>query len=709
MSNEQLVRLNVEGMTCSNCALGIRKYLEKQGLEDVSVSFPNSEAAFKFNGSHVPLNQIVSGIEQLGFKVVDDTEALAEGKSYLFGWSALGWKLFICVLFTIPLLLAMVLPYPILKEPTVQFLLCLPVYLIGAAHFGKSAFHSLRSGILNMDVLIIMGASAAFFYSLAGYALSLGEKYLFWETSATIITLVLLGNLIEHRAVKRTTSAIKELLRLQPDKAKRIKVNELTNEEVLEEVDTKDIRVGERFLVRTGDKIPVDGKVIWGEGAANEAMMTGESLLMDKKEGAEVIGGTILELGTLKVEATHVGKDSALAKIIEMVKNAQNNQPPIHKLADKISAVFVPIVLLIAVITFLVWFYILDSGLQHALLTSVAVLVIACPCAMGLATPTALAVGIGRAARSGILVKGGDTLETFGKADIVVFDKTGTLTTGMFSIDKMKSDLPEQQFKAILLGLEWYSTHPLARSIVRSLEVDSEPLVLSEVQELKGLGVMGKDDYGNTYMVGSYNIAAEFTDEKDHTIYVLKNGQLVGWVDMNDSLRPDASQCVTNLNKNNIKTILLSGDQEDKTEYIARKIGIEKYYANKLPQQKLDIIAELNDKNTTVMVGDGINDAPALTQASIGVSLSSASQVAIEAADVVLLNSNLRSVNEGIGIAKHTIRTVKQNLFWAFIYNIIAIPIAAMGLLNPMIAAAAMALSDVFVIGNSLRLRNKKV
>lgn len=704
MSDYQHITLGIDGMTCNNCALGVKKFLEKKGGQNVDVSFANAEASFDIT-NETPLTSLVDGIENLGFQVIEEDEVLPETT----GWSALEWKLLVCSIFTIPLFLAMFLPIPLLKNTTVQLLLCLPVFIIGVDHFGTSAIKSLKTGIPNMDVLIFIGSTAAFLYSLAGYAFGLGHNFVFWETAATIITLVLAGNVMEHRSVKKTTSAIRELSNLQPARAKLITIDSETGVEKVGEIDVKEIRVGQQLLVNTGDKIPVDGVVTWGKGAANEAMMTGESLLVDKQPEQPVLGGTLLELGSIKIKATKVGKNTALAQIIKLVKQAQANQPPIHKLADKISAIFVPTVITIAFLTFVISYFAFHLPFQKSLLDSIAVLVISCPCAMGLATPTALMVGLGRAAKNGILVKGGTTLETLAKAKNVVFDKTGTLTTGLFSVKKMESELPDYEFKAILMGLEKYSTHPLAQSIVRSLEEKTKPYPLEEVRELRGIGIMGKDAEGNTYMAGSYNIAAEFTKDNSHNVYVLKNGQLIGWVDMEDEIRPDAVQCVDYLKEDKITTILLSGDKEDKTKYMARKLGIKTYHAEKLPKEKLDIIEELNKTGLTVMVGDGINDAPALAKAGIGVSLSSASQVAIESADVVLLNTNLRSLNKAIRISEHTMLTIKQNLFWAFFYNVLAIPIAAIGLLNPMIAALTMALSDIIVIGNSLRLRNKRL
>lgn len=699
--------IGIEGMTCVNCALGIKKSLEKKGLQNVQVDFPNAEASFEMNGS-VTFEEVQENIEGLGFKVL---EAEADGTyEETSGWSALEWKVLICALLTLPLFLAMFLPIPLLHNTTVQLLLCLPVFIIGVVHFGISAFNSLKSGVPNMDVLIIIGSSAAFLYSLIGYAFNLGPAFVFWETSATIITLVLVGNLLEHRAVKRTTTAMRALQGLQAETAHLVTFDFETDKETITEIAYKDIKTGQYLLVKTGDKIPVDGRVVWGEGSVNEAMMTGESLLVDKTLKSNVIGGTILSLGTIKMQATKVGKQTALAQIIKLVKEAQANQPPIQKLADRVSAVFVPVVLLIAMATFGLGYGLFGIGAKQALLNSIAVLVVACPCAMGLATPTALMVGIGRAAKNGILLKGGITIETLSKVKNLVFDKTGTLTTGKFSIKEVQHDIPEADFKSILLGLEQYSTHPLAESIVGALAEEAiEPLKMAEVREMKGLGIMGKDEMGNTYMAGAHSMAAEFTDDNTHNIYLLKNGKLVGWLDLKDQIKPDAADCIAYLKANHIRTVLVSGDTEEKTHYIAHKVGIPEFYARKLPKEKLDMIDELSKNGLTAMVGDGINDAPALARAAVGISLSNASKVAIQSADVILLNGKLQYLNKAIGISKATVRTIRQNLFWAFFYNILAIPVAAMGFLNPMVAALAMALSDVFVIGNSLRLRGKKI
>ncbi|QQS28682.1 MAG: cadmium-translocating P-type ATPase [Sphingobacteriales bacterium] len=704
----EIKRVGIEGMDCNNCALGIQKFLEKKGLQQVSVSFSNAEASFELN-ENITYEEVVSGIEKLGYHVVSSGFETEEQEPEQKGWTKLEWKLLICSILTVPLLLSMFLPIPILHNTVVQLLLCIPVFIIGADHFGSSAFKSLRTGVPNMDVLIIVGTTAAFIYSLIGLTFGLGHQFMFWETAATIITLVLTGNVIEHRSVRKTGSAIRELSKLQPLFAKRIKIDSQTGEEMIEEVNSNNIIVGQVFLVNTGDRIPTDGMVVWGSGGANEAMMTGESMLSEKGEGSSLIGGSVLETGSIKMKATKVGKETALAQIIELVRRAQANQPPIHKLADKISAIFVPLVLLIALATFLFAFYYFQIGFKQAILNSIAVLVISCPCAMGLATPTALTVGLGRAAKNGILIKSGIVLETLSKAKTVVFDKTGTLTTGSFIVKNIQSNIDIQEFISILLGLERHSTHPLAKAISEALEKESKPMLMKEVKEIKGTGIMGKDEQGNVYMAGSFNIADEFTDDNTHNIYVLKNGQLIGWVDLADELRPEAKEAVNGLIKNGFQTLMISGDNRQKTEDVAQAVGIPTYYANKLPNEKLDMIENLTKEGIIVMVGDGINDSPALAKASVGIALSNASQVAIDSADVVLLNNNLKSLNTAIALCKHTLLTVKQNLFWAFFYNVLAIPLAAAGLLNPMIAAFTMAFSDVIVIGNSLRLRTKKI
>jgi Cu+-exporting ATPase len=704
MAVSKIITLNIEGMTCANCALGIKKQLEKKGMEEVSVNFSTGEASY-VNTPKLNLEEVKSSIHSLGFKVVDEVVEYE-------GLSLIEKKFYFSLIFTIPLFLHMFFAHDfILNNVWVQLSLCIPVFLIGLFHFGKSAWGSLKTGVPNMDVLIVIGITSAFGYSLYGTMVYLGlpeaHNFLFYETAATITTLVLLGNVLEHRSVKQTTTAIKELNQLQKTEAKRI----LPNGDV-ELVDYNDIKEGDTLQFNTGDKIAVDGEIISGEAIINEAMISGESTPVNKTLNNKVIGGTIVEDGSIKMKAEKVGNETVLSKIIELVKNAQQDQPEIQKLGDKVSGVFVPVVVGIASLTFIITYFVLDYALQQSMMQSIAVLVISCPCAMGLATPTAVMVGIGRAAKKGILIKGGSTLEQFAVAKNIVFDKTGTLTTGQFIIKKTKlyALIPEQELKDILFSLEQHSSHPIAKSIVKYLSVAATPFELVDVKEIKGRGLEAKDLEGNHYQLGSYRLVDNLTEYESHSIYIFKNKELIAGVDIEDELKENVAETITLLNKQGLNTIMLSGDRDEKCKELATATGIKTVYSQQLPEEKLQVIEKLQAVSPAVMVGDGINDAPALAKASVGVSLSNATQIAVQTAQIVLLNDkDLSQVYEAYLISKHTLKTIKQNLFWAFAYNVIAIPIAAFGFLNPMVAALTMAFSDVIVIGNSIRLKSKKL
>jgi len=700
MTNEQeLIELNVTGMHCNNCALSVHKLLEKKGLDNIFVDFANEEVKFS-SADAISLPSIINDIEKLGFNV-SQTEELPSERFY----EKVEVRFFFSLLFTLPLFLHMFLPFPWLHNPYVQLALCIPVFLVGCIHFGKSAFYSLKSGVPNMDVLIFLGSTSAFIYSLIGTIFELGPTYLFYETTAVIITLVLLGNVFEKRSVTQTTSAIKDLLKFQDVKATR-----LVNGEQ-EIISAKQVQAGDTLLVNTGDKIPVDGEIIWGNASINESMLTGESFPLEKAKYDTVIGGTIVEHGSLKMTATKVGKHTVLSQIIDIMKRAQAAKPPIQRLGDKVASIFVPVVIAIAFTTFILAYFAFDIGLRQSIMNAIAVLVISCPCAMGLATPTAVMVGLGRGAKNGVLIKGGATVEEMANLKHLVFDKTGTLTTGDFSIKEMIVEgIPEEEAIAIILELEGHSNHPIARSLVKSLSKNTPKsrLIITSVQEEKGLGIKAIDSDGNSYQIGSRHILGN-EKEAGYDVYVKKNDQVVAKLSIEDTLKPEAKELIAVLHKNKITPILLSGDRRDKCEALAKQLGIEQVYAEKLPHEKLDIINTLRKSGTTAMVGDGINDAPALTTADVGISLGNASQIAIQSAKVVLLNSDLRSVITLLKIGKHTLITIKENLFWAFFYNIFAIPLAAMGYLGPMLAALAMAFSDVIVIGNSLRLKIKKL
>jgi len=693
---EQLIELNVMGMHCNNCAISVHNLLEKKGLHNILVDFAGEEVKFSIdNDAEVP--GIIKDIEQLGYKVIDDP-ALHQPKFY----EKVENKFIFCAIFTAPLLLHMILPWHFLQIPLVQLILCIPVFVVGCLHFGKSAIGSVKNGVPNMDVLIFVGSTAAFVYSLIGTIENLGEQYQFYETCATIITLVLLGNVFEKRSVTQTTSAVKDLVKIQ-----QVMANRVINGEI-EIVNAREVKSGDTLIVNEGDKIPVDCDVLSGNASVDESMLTGESLPVEKGKYDKVIGGTIVRHGNIHMIATKVGSNTILSQIIELMKKAQAAKPPVQKLGDKVASVFVPAVILISLITFVATYFIAHTSVQHALMSAIAVLVISCPCAMGLATPTAVMVGLGRAAKNGVLIKGGDTIEAVANTKFVVFDKTGTLTTGKFSIQdiKVEDGIAIENVRGIITAIEERSNHPIAKSLVSELKpLPKQKVILRKAVEEKGLGMRAEDVDGNHYFLGT----AKATNDNGFNLALYKNQQLLAQIAVDDEIKPGAAELIAQLKKLNIAPVLLSGDKQSRCLKVAKAIGITDVHAEKLPDEKLAVIDIYKQKGKTIMIGDGINDAPALTQADVGVSMNDASQVAIQSARVVLLNTDLQSVIKFLQISKHTMLTIKQNLFWAFAYNIIAIPIAAFGFLNPMVGAFAMAFSDVVVIGNSLRLKAKRL
>ncbi len=693
------IKLQVEGMSCANCAAGIKKHLINKGLEDVNVNFSTGEASYKTSNQQTA-KEVENIIKDLGYTIKsaakNNENKLSKVEKYFY----------FTLLFTLPLFSHMFLPEDsIIQNPILQFLLCLPVYLIGISYFGKSAWGSIKSGIPNMDVLIFIGSSAAFIYSIYGWVLFGGtpemHHYLFFETAATIITLVLLGNVLEHKSVQQTTTAIGDLSSIQEVIAKKETAGKIT------EIPFDKIKVNDVLIVNSGDKVPTDGTIISGNAFIDESMITGESIALNKTINNEVIGGTILTDGSIKIKASKVGDDTLLSQIIELVKNAQNNKPNIQKLGDSVSAIFVPVVLSISILTFFIGHYYFMIPMQDALLRAIAVLVISCPCAMGLATPTAVMVGIGRAAKNGILIKGGDTLEKLAKIENVVFDKTGTLTTGKFKVAELniyEGDI--KKIKNIIYNIEQHSSHPIAKSLCVAFKAESSPLSLSNIKEVKGVSItatINKD----SYTIGSSKIT---TSNEAHDLFILKNETLIASLNISDELKKDTKSVIKTLQNSNYSTTLLSGDKKEKCNKIAKELNIEQTFSEQLPSDKIKKIENLVEIAPTAMVGDGINDAPALAKASVGISLGNATQIAIQSADVVLLsNESLEQLPKSLQIGKHTLLTIKQNLFWAFSYNLVAIPIAIMGLLNPMWGALFMAFSDVVVIGNSIRLRFKRI
>lgn len=699
METEELIELQVSGMHCNNCALSVHKILEKKGLQEIYVDFANDEVKFKTSDKSLTPS-IIKEIEGLGYKVSEDSIPIEE-KYY----DKVENRFYFSLIFTIPLFSHMFLPFHWLHNPYTQLALSTPVFILGCIHFGKSAYNSLRNGVPNMDVLIFIGSSAAFIYSLYGTINNLGPDYLFYETSATIISLVLLGNLLEKRSVSQTTSAVRDLMKFQEVKAKRLLDGSIT------EIHSNEIRPGDTLVVNSGDKIPVDGEIIWGEASVNEAMLTGESMPVEKSKYDQAIGGTLIEKGSIHMLVTKTGKHTVLAQIIELMKKAQAAKPAIQKLGDKVAAIFVPVVVGIAMLTFLLTYYAFDVTFQKSMLNAIAVLVISCPCAMGLATPTAVMVGLGRAAKNGILIKGGNTIEEIAKLKYMVFDKTGTLTTGKFRIKNLDYiNTPEEEVVSIISAIEAYSNHPIAKSLVTELAKKlPSRMIFTKITEEKGLGMNAIDAEGNTYKFGSKHLLEQGEEAGDYGLFLQKNGVLIARIAIEDEIKPEAAKLIETLKQLDIIPVLLSGDLKKTCERIAVTLGIEEVYAETLPHEKLEIIEKIKNRGKTAMVGDGINDAPALTSSDVGISMSDASHIAIQSAEVVLLKSNLAAIDSMLRIGKHTLLTIKQNLFWAFFYNVIAIPVAALGFLNPMVGALAMAFSDVIVIGNSIRLKTKSL
>jgi Cu+-exporting ATPase len=703
----ETVQWKVEGMDCSNCALTIRKYLEKEGMENVKVNFATGDVLFETNGNFNK-EKITKGIQDLGYIVANQQPITRSRKPFL---STHLDRFLFCLPFTLVLMLHMIPGLNIhwLMNPWVQLSLALPVYFVGMNFFGRSAIKSMRNGLPNMNVLVALGATAAFVYSFIGAILHHNADYMFFETAAAIITLVFLGNHLEHVTVQSTQKELNALVKSQKVMANMIAYDENFTENIFP-VENSRLRTGDLILIKSGEQVPADCKILWGHAQVSEAIITGESMPVNKSVKDQLIGGSVLVEGTVKAQVTAAGEQTVLSGIIHLVKQAQGEKPPVQQLVDKISAIFVPVVMGIAIVCFIGnWMYWED--MTKAMMRSIAVLVIACPCAMGLATPAAIAVGLGRGTRNGILFRNAKSLELFKKIKQVVFDKTGTLTTGKFEIADFfynSALISHEGFKRLVYSLEKYSNHPIAKSISTQWKMKDE-IRWAKVEEIKGLGIKAEDKAGIIYQVGSFKIAEGLTQTDNHNVYVIQNNNLLGWIDVKDEIRPEAKTVVDYLHAKNIKTVLLSGDRFQKTNELAKELGIDEVIAEQTPQQKLETITRLTNEAPTVMIGDGINDAPALAKATIGISIGEASQITIQTAQVVLLNHGLKKLPTALGLGKHTFITIRQNLFWAFFYNIIAIPVAALGFLTPTMGALAMGLSDVVLAINSVRLFVKKV
>lgn len=691
----ETVTLSVKGMTCNHCASQVSHFLYKAGAEDIEVDLAHNSATFLLP-EKASLTGIVESLNQNGYPA-----ALASRKGFQF---SLTMKFFIAAVFTLPMLLHMIISVPFVHDPLVQLVLSLPVMLIGVFHFGTSAYGALKRRIPNMDVLISIGAGSAFIYSLYGLLTGAGESFLFFETAASIITFVLAGNLLEEKVTHKTTSAIRELKSMQRVTAKKVLPG--IGRESIVEVDSSQVEVNDTLFVTEGDKVPVDGTIIKGELYIDESLVTGESLPVVRQKNDTVIGGTVIVGGSGYFRADSVGSRTILGEIIRLVKQAQEETTDIQRLGDVVSAYFVPAVCAISLITFLFSLLLLNITVEESLLRAIAVLVISCPCAMGLATPTAVVMGVGLAAREGILIKGGATLEQLAKIQHILMDKTGTLTSGDFTLTSFEVSPSEDKvlIAGIIKGLEQHSSHPLARSLVREFP-DAAAFTFVSVQELKGRGVSGESEDGTRYeILASWH----FPEERERAdLVVTRNDEVIARLQVSDKPRPSAAAMVKKLKDRGMTISLLSGDRLRKCEEVANTLGIEHIYAEQSPADKLSVITAANKSAVSAFVGDGINDAPALSRAAVGIAIQGGSHTAIQSARVILLSDNLENIPRALKVADQTLRTIKQNLFWAFFYNVLAIPVAAAGYLSPMIAAFAMAFSDLIVVGNSLYLRRR--
>ncbi|MDI1240761.1 MAG: heavy metal translocating P-type ATPase [bacterium] len=744
---DERVDMPVTGMTCAACANRIEKTLAKQpGVNSASVNFATERATVSFDPTATNVDALVETVRSAGYDAHpqssdDDGEDLLE-KAHAEEYATAKRKFIVAAVLSVPVLVIAMshgtISWLNFKGVNwLQLILTTPVVLYSGRHFYTGAWAAFKHRAADMNTLIAVGTGTAFIYSVAatvfpswfataGHADHAGTIPVYFEAAAVIIALILLGNLLESRAKGRTGEAIRKLVGLQPKTATVIR----NGEEI--EVATDSVLKGDIVVVRPGEKVAVDGIVTEGSSAIDESMLTGESIPVEKRAGDEVFAATMNKTGAFHFRATKVGKDTALQQIVQLVRDAQGSKPPIAKLADKISGIFTPVVISIAIATFVVWFVAASPEVRFtmALVNFVSVLIIACPCALGLATPTAIMVGTGKGAELGILIKGGDSLETAHKLDTVVLDKTGTITKGEPSLtDVVAFDFDENELLRLIASAEDSSEHPLASAIVAGAKERGLELVRAEkFNAVEGRGVEAVVDersvlLGNERLMRERSISVDagmtetltrLANEGKTPMFAAVDGKLAGIVAVADTVKEESKVAIAELKRMGLTVVMMTGDNKRTGDAVAKEVGVDRVIAEVLPDGKSSEIKRLQAEGRTVaMVGDGINDAPALAQADVGIAIGTGTDVAIEASDITLIRGDLRGVTTAIGLSKATIRTVKQNLFWAFIYNVIGIPIAAGALyplfgwlLSPIIASAAMSLSSVSVVTNSLRLRN---
>jgi Cu+-exporting ATPase len=729
-SVENKITLRVSGMTCAACSARVEKKLDSlEGVKAANVNLGTEKATVEYLPEQITVADLIKAVRSVGYEaeIVEDISRDQEMEEKEAEIQNLRILLVISIALSLPLLLSMLLSIlgwdwagtAWLHNQYFQLIIATPIQFLIGARFYQQSYYALRSGSANMDVLIAMGTSAAYFFSLYNVffeEVGLGMmKSLYFETSAIIITLVLLGKYFEAVAKGKTSEAIRKLAALQAKTARVVR------EGVEVDIPIEEVEIGDIVIVRPGEKVPVDGRIVEGHSSLDESMLTGESIPVDKQIGDMVFGATINKFGTFKLEATRIGKETALAQIIKMVEDAQGSKAPIQKIADQVAGVFVPTVLAIAAVTFVIW-YLLGQGINQALFSAVAVLVIACPCALGLATPTAIMVGTGKGAENGILIKGGEHLEAAYKLNAVVVDKTGTITKGIPELTDVLSlgDLEPDDILQLASIAEKRSEHPLGVAIAaRAIEVFGQLSEPDSFEAIPGRGVQAVVD-GKTVYVGTRRLMrekgidieglesriTELEDQGKTAMLMAVEDKLAGILAVADTVKESSPEAIADLQNMGIEVYMITGDNHRTADAIARQVGIRHVLAEVLPENKAEQVNQLQAEGKIVaMVGDGINDAPALATAHIGMAMGTGTDIAMEAADITLMRGDLRTIPAAIRLSRQTMRKIKQNLFWAFIYNIIGIPIAALGMLNPVIAGAAMAFSSVSVVTNSLTLR----
>lgn len=732
----------VEGMTCASCVTRVEKIIGKfETVKNVSVNLANESVTFEAD-ENLDLNSVAKEIEDYGYKLKIENES-ATSKNFDAQDITIKDEYFellkkdftLALIITIPVFLISMLkdfhffhliwPFNINYTNNILLILTTPIIFISGKRFYSSFWKNLKHLSFEMNSLVAIGTASAYGYSVfvtlfPNEISNHGQLHVYYETAAVIITLILFGKILEHRSKRKTNEAIKKLIELKP------KVTTIIVDGIEKQISINELKLGDVVKIKPGESIPADGIVISGETTINESMISGESIPVDKKINSKVIGGTINLTGSFQFRVTATGDNSILGQIIKLVETAQASKPPIQKLVDKVASIFVPAVMIIAIITFLFWMILgSENAFTNALTNFIAVLIVACPCALGLATPTAIIVSTGLAAQNGILIRNGESLEVAQKISTIIFDKTGTLTEGNPIVKNIFNyDYDVNKLLKLVASLEKNSEHPIAKAIVKyAQENNIEMLQPDYFKNLSGFGIVGSVENKNL-VIGNLNLMKEFSiklnldkttnefnDENSNSvIYVAIENDLKGIIQIEDKIKDSSLEAINRLKNLQIKTVMITGDNKNSAQKIANEIKIDEFKAEVLPDQKSEIVKQYQSKNEIVaMVGDGINDSPALAQADISFAIGTGTDIAIESSQITLVSGNLKLIPKAIKLSKITLNIIKQNLFWAFFYNVILIPLAAFGKLNPMIAALAMSLSSVSVVTNSLRIKTKKL